>query len=89
MSDKSIILKQGGKHGFAVTKQIIEDDAARYSVSVGMDGFGTNPRWIANVQPYAEAMEALNRFREEADDAFYALQALATLTTTGTQATAS
>lgn len=80
MSDKSIELNQGGNFDFKVTKLLVSD-VERFSVTIGSgyrDGLD-----IANNLTWAEASQAMNKFRDEFDDAFEALVQVSTLTPLG------
>lgn len=83
MSEKKIILSLGGKFGFNV-KKTFADGLERFEVSMEDLTYGGRCS-IAGASPWAEAMDALNAFREEAAEVAEALVQIATLTATGQQ----
>lgn len=84
MSDKQITLSLGGRAGFGVKKIFEDNGIERFEVLMNAGGYGgaTN---IAGPGPWAEVMDALAAFREEAAEAAEALVKVATLTATGQQ----
>lgn len=82
MSDiKSIVLNQGGRWDFKVTK-MVTDDIDRFTVTLGNLDYGRGIE-IAGMATWAEASAAMNKFRAEFDDAFEALVQISTLTPSG------
>lgn len=82
MSDsKSIVLDQGGRFGFKVTK-FCSDDVERFTVTLGTADYGRGIE-IADMVTWVEASQAMNKFRDEFDDAFQALVEISTLTPLG------
>lgn len=82
MSEQKIILNLGGKHRFNVTKTF-DGGAERFCVGTGVGRYGESESDIASGATWAEAMNALNAFREEAAEATEALVQISTLTATG------
>lgn len=84
MSDKTITLTLGGKNNFNVKKVIDEEGIERFEVVMGDHRYGGSHH-VAGPGPWAEVMDALNGFRDEAAEAGEALVQVATLTATGAQ----
>lgn len=84
MSDgKGIEFKLGGKYQFVVTKAFVED-GERFSVRIGTgEGYGEPTLQIAENLTWVEASSAMNKFRDEFDDAFETLVQISTLTPSG------
>lgn len=80
-NNKRITLDQGGRWDFKVTK-LCSDDLERFTVALG-NMFGGSGLTIADSVTWAEASAAMNRFRDEFDDAFEALVQVSTLTPLG------
>lgn len=78
---KSINLNQGGRWDFAVAK-VCSDDLERFTVKIGNINYG-NGLEIAGMVTWAEASAAMNKFRDEFEDAFNALIEISTLTPSG------
>lgn len=83
MSDntKSILLDQGGRWNFKVTKTCL-DDVERFTVTLGDLNYGRGIE-IAGMVTWVEASAAMNKFRDEFDEAFEALVQISTLTPVG------
>lgn len=84
MSDsKGIQFKLGGKFQFVVTKTFV-NDIERFSVRIGNgEGYVQSYLTLADDLTWAEASAAMNKFRDEFDDAFETLVQVSTLTTSG------
>lgn len=81
MSDtKGIQFSLGGKFQFQVTK-VVSDEVERFSVEFG-DKYNANIV-IANGVTWVEASQAMNRFKDEFEDAFQVLVEISTLTPAG------
>lgn len=84
MSDsKGIQFKLGGIYQFVVTKTFV-NDVERFHVRIGDgQGYGQPVLEIADNATWVEASAAMNKFRDEFDDAFQTLVEISTLTTAG------
>lgn len=81
MSDsKGIQFNLGGKFHFEVTK-IVSDEVERFSVEFG-DKYNAHVV-IASGVTWVEASQAMNRFKDEFEDAFQVLVEISTLTPAG------